>query len=134
VNGTRYRGSTKQTTQTRARQIEVRKMQEAQENGYSALPKKAPILRDFAAAVRKSFDNSSLDPDTKRYYRNGWSRIETTPLANMKLDRINGTRLQPMRSSYGQCVCGCGCDGARGSEDNAHLSASPTRRDSRCNR
>jgi hypothetical protein len=98
VNGTRYRGSTKQTTQTRARQIEVRKMQEAQENGYSALPKKAPILRDFAAAVLKSFDNSSLDPDTKRYYRNGWSRIETTPLANMKLDRINGTRLQPMRS------------------------------------
>ena len=88
VNGTRYRGSTKQTTQTRARQIEVRKMQEAQENGYSPLPRKAPILRDFAAAVLKSFDNSSLDPDTKRYYRNGWSRIETTPLANMKLDRI----------------------------------------------
>ena len=57
VNGTRYRGSTKQAIQTRARQIEVRKMQEAQENGYSPLPRKAPILRDFAAAALKMFDN-----------------------------------------------------------------------------
>src|ERR1035441_5011823 len=88
VNGTRYRGSTKQATQTRARQIEVHKMQEAQENGYTPLPKKAPILRDFAAAVLKTFDNSPLDADTKRYYRNGWGRIETTPLAGMRLDRI----------------------------------------------
>ena len=88
VNGTRYRGSTKQATQTRARQIEVRKMQEAQENGYSPLPRKAPILRDFAAAALKMFDNSSLDADTKRYYRNGWRRIENTPLAAMRLDRI----------------------------------------------
>ena len=88
VNGTRYRGSTKQATQTRARQIEVRKMQEAQENGYSPLPRKAPILRDFAAAALKMFDSSSLDTDTKRYYRNGWRRIEDTPLAGMRLDRI----------------------------------------------
>jgi integrase len=88
INGTRYRGSTKQTTETRARQIEVRKMQEAQETGYSPLPKKAPILRDFATAVLKTFDNGSLDPDTKRYYRNGWSRLVNTPVAGMRLDRI----------------------------------------------
>jgi integrase len=88
VNGTRYRGSTKQTIETRARQVEVRKMQEAQESGYSPLPRKAPILRDFAATVLKSFESSSLDPDTKRYYRNGWSRIESTLVANMRLDRI----------------------------------------------
>jgi hypothetical protein len=60
VNGNRYRGSTKQTIQTRARQVEVRKMQEAQENGYSPIPRKPPILRDFAGAVLKRFDNSSL--------------------------------------------------------------------------
>jgi integrase len=88
VNGTRYRGSTKQNTQTRARQVEVRKMQEAQENGYSSLPRKVPILRDFATAVLKTIDDSSLDSDTKRYYRNGWRRIESTPLAGMRLDRV----------------------------------------------
>jgi integrase len=88
VNGARFRGSTKQNTQTRARQVEVRKMQEAQENGYSPLPRKAPILRDFAAAVLKTLDDSSLDPDTKRYYRNGWNRIESTQLAGMRLDRV----------------------------------------------
>ena len=88
VNGTRYRGSTKQSTETRARQIEVRKMQEAQENGFSPLPKKAPILRDFAAAALKTINESSLDPDTKRYYRNGWSRLADTPLAGMRVDRI----------------------------------------------
>jgi integrase len=63
-------------------------MQEAQENGYSPVPRKPPILRDFAAAVLKRFDNSPLDPDTKRYYRNGWSRLEGTPLAGMRLDWI----------------------------------------------
>lgn len=88
VNGTRYRGSTKQTTEARARQVEVRKMQEAQESGYSPLPRKAPLLRDFADTVLKAIDESQLDPDTKRYYRNGWSRIAATPLAGMRLDRI----------------------------------------------
>ena len=88
VNGNRYRGSTKQTLQARARQAEARKMQEAQENGYSAIPRKPPILRDFAAAMLKRFDNSSLDPDTKRYYRNGWSRLEPTLPAGMRLDWI----------------------------------------------
>jgi integrase len=63
-------------------------MQEAQESGYSPIPRKPPILRDFAAAVLKRFENSSLDPDTKRYYRNGWSRLETTHLAGMRLDWI----------------------------------------------
>lgn len=88
ANGIRYRGSTKQTTQTRARQVEVRKMQEAQENGFSPLPRKPPILCDFATAVLKSFASSSLDADTRRYYRNGWNRIQATPLASMRLDRI----------------------------------------------
>jgi integrase len=45
-------------------------------------------MRDFAAAMLKTFDDSSLDADTKRYYRNGWRRIEDTPLAGMRLDRI----------------------------------------------
>jgi integrase len=88
VNGNRYRGSTKQTTQTRARQVEIHKMREAQENGYSPAPRKPPILRDFAAVVLRRFDNSSLDPDTKRYYRNGWGRLEATHLASMRLDWI----------------------------------------------
>ena len=51
VNGNRYRGSTKQTTQARAKQVEIRKMQEAQENGYSPVLRKPPILREFATAV-----------------------------------------------------------------------------------
>ncbi len=57
-------------------------------NGYSPLPRKPPILRDFAAAILKIFDNSTLDPDTKRYYRSGWSRLAKTQLADMRLDWI----------------------------------------------
>jgi integrase len=97
VNGNRYRGSTKQTTEARARHVEVRKMQEAQENGYSPLPRKAPILRDFAVVVLGKFDNSSLDPDTKRYYRNGWGRLETTPLAGMRLDWITSEAVDALQ-------------------------------------
>ena len=97
VNGNRYRGSTKQTTEARARHVEVRKMKEAQENGYSPVPRKPPILRDFAGALLKRFDNSSLDPDTKRYYRNGWSRLEATPLAGMRLDWITSEAVDTLQ-------------------------------------
>ena len=97
VNGNRFRGSTKQTIQTRARQVEVRKMQEAQETGYSPVPRKPPILRDFAAAMLKRFDNSSLDPDTKRYYRNGWCRLKAPPLAGMRLDWITSEAVDALQ-------------------------------------
>ena len=63
VNGTRYRGSTKQTTQTRARQIEVRKMQEAQENGYSALPKKALLPQRLESDRNYTTGQHEAGPD-----------------------------------------------------------------------
>ncbi|PSH03367.1 MAG: hypothetical protein CXZ00_12445 [Acidobacteria bacterium] len=99
VNGIRFRGSTKQTTETKAKQVEVRKMHEAQENGYRPFPRKPPILRDFATTVLKAVDSSALDPDTKRYYRNGWSRIASTPLANMRLDWITTEAVEAIELS-----------------------------------
>jgi site-specific recombinase XerD len=88
INGTRYRGSTKQTTKAKAKQVEVRKMQEALENGYSPILKKPPVLRDFAPAVIKGFENSALDRDTKRYYQQGWRQLRGTALTAMKLNSI----------------------------------------------
>jgi hypothetical protein len=72
-------------------------IQEAQENGYSPALTKPPILRDFATAVLKRIDNSSLDPDTNRYYRNGWSRLETTPLAGMRLNWITSEAVDDLQ-------------------------------------
>lgn len=97
VNGNRYRGSTKHTTQARAKQVEIRKMLEAQENGYSPALKKPPILRDLATTVLNRIDNSSLDPDTKHYYRNGWSRLEITPLAGMRLNWITPEAIEDLQ-------------------------------------
>jgi len=72
-------------------------MQEAQASGYSPIPRKPPFLRDFAPVVLKRFDNSPLDPDTKRYYRNGWSRLETTHLAGMRLDWITSEAVDALQ-------------------------------------
>ena len=72
-------------------------MQEAQESGYSPIPRKPPFLRDFAPVVLKRFDNIPLDPDTKRYYRNGWSRLETTHLAGMRLDWITSEAVDALQ-------------------------------------
>src|SRR5271166_3934363 len=66
ANGTRYRGSTKQSTQARARHVEVRKMQQAQENGFFPLPSMRldRITTDEIAAVQldgsPSWQNQAL--------------------------------------------------------------------------
>ncbi len=57
--------------------------------GSSAVPAKARTLREFSARFFQWVDNTHrLKPNTRRYYRYGWKRLKSTPLAGMRLDAI----------------------------------------------
>ena len=89
AGGKRYRCSTKQSTESKARQFESTLMANIRERGSTAVPAKAPTLREFSARFFQWVDNTHrLKPNTRRYYRYGWKRLKSTPLAGMRLDAI----------------------------------------------
>lgn len=102
VAGERYRGSTKQTTQTRAEKFEALMMVDARDGRLST--SKIPRLIDFSSRFLKWVEECRLDSDTKRYYRNGWRMLEKTKLAGMNLSGISNDDVEALgpaeHSSY----------------------------------
>jgi integrase len=87
INGRRYRGTTKATTETKAEQVLKRLIAAAQQG---QLQESRRVLRmcELEPRFTKFVGGSSLDPDTKRYYKQGWALLEKTPLSKMRIDRI----------------------------------------------
>ena len=83
------RGSTRESSESRARKVESKLMAEAEKGGPSAVLRRAPLLSDFAPRFLSWVDQSrGLAPKTRRYYRVGWAKISETRLIGMTLDRI----------------------------------------------
>lgn len=88
VRGERFRGSTKETNESRARKIAALKFAEACENS-DPLPKKAPTLRQVSKRFLEWVDSARIEPKTKTYYNDGWRLLSTTPILGLRLDAIN---------------------------------------------
>lgn len=99
VGGERYRGCTGETVLSRARKIECIRFAEARDQRCSILPRKAPLLSDFATKFLQWVETSEIEPRSKAYYRNGWRQIQPTPLSGMRLDRITNDEVQALRLS-----------------------------------
>jgi integrase len=89
IDGKRYRGSTQESTLSRARQVESILITRARE-GSGLLQRRKPMtLREFSgrflAFVR---DSNRLQPKSKDYYENGWDVMGDQPIAGMRIDRI----------------------------------------------
>lgn len=87
VRGERYRGSTKEANQARAAKIAGLKLTQATE-GTDPLPRKAPVLREYARDFLKWVDEARREEKTKIYYRDGWRLLSGTELAGMRLNQI----------------------------------------------
>ena len=87
VRGERYRGSTKETNEARAAKIAGLKLTQATE-GNDPLPRKAPVLREYARDFLKWVDEARREEKTKIYYRDGWRLLSATELAGMRLNQI----------------------------------------------
>jgi hypothetical protein len=89
VAGKRFRGSTRQTSESRARKVESRLIAKAEQSGPSAVLRRAPLLSVFGPRFLSWVnDGRGLAANTRRYYRLGWQRITETQLMGMTLDRI----------------------------------------------
>jgi integrase len=89
VDGTRYRGSTKQTTESKARQFESTLIAEIRAGIPAAVRGKAPLLRDYSTRFLDWVDNTTdLKPATRKYYRYGVGELLATSLGGMRLDAI----------------------------------------------
>jgi hypothetical protein len=97
VAGRRQRGTTRQTSESRARKVESKLMEVAERRGPSAVLRRAPSLCDFAPRFLKWVDHARhLAPKTRRYYRVGWKQICSTPLMRMNLDCITTKELDSL--------------------------------------
>lgn len=96
VGGKRFRGSTKEKTKTRAAAKAALIMAQAMD-GNDPLPRKIPVLEDFAVRFFEWVATTSLEPKTKIYYRTGWRLLSGTPIAKMKLNFITGDDISALR-------------------------------------
>jgi len=87
VRGERFRGSTKETNETRASMIASIRLNAAMQ-GSDPLPGKVPTLRAFSRRFLEWVDQAKLAPKTETYYKNGWRLLAATKLAGMRLDKI----------------------------------------------
>jgi integrase len=89
IDGKRVRKSTKQTTKYLATQIENDALTEARAKGVDALNRKAPTLAEFSTEFLKFIEeDQGIEPETRRFYRHGWTLLAKTKLASMKMDAI----------------------------------------------
>lgn len=89
VAGIRYRGSTGETTQARARMVEAELITKARNKQLPAGMRKSPMFLDFAEEFTDHIDNTRLMPDSKRYYKIGLATLKKKPLAHMRIDQIS---------------------------------------------
>ena len=96
VRGERYRGSTKETNQTRAQKAASLKLT-AVIKGNDPLDKKPPTLREFSKDFLQWVETGRLESDSRRYYRNGWRLLEQTKIAAMRMDQITKDEVEKLK-------------------------------------
>jgi site-specific recombinase XerD len=96
VRDERYRGSTKETIETRAQKAASLKPAAAIK-GSDPLDRKPPTLRQYASDFLRWVGTGRLESDTRRYYRNGWRLLEQTKIAGMRMDLITKDEVEKLQ-------------------------------------
>jgi site-specific recombinase XerC len=89
VRGRRYRGSTQETKSARAAKAASLKLASVIE-GTDPLPSKPSVLSEFAERFDTWIEDGRLEEKTKKFYRNGWRLLKSTPVAMLRVDQITG--------------------------------------------
>jgi hypothetical protein len=96
VRGERYRGSTKETNETRAQKAAALKLA-ATIKGSDPLDRKPPTLREYSKDFLQWVETGRLEADSRRYYRNGWRLLEQTNIAGMRMDQITKDEVEKLQ-------------------------------------
>lgn len=89
VAGIRHRGTTKQKTQARAKEVEAGLVLKAVNKQLPASTRKAPTFLEFDKEFTEHVEKSRLMPGTVQYYKTGIETLKKKPLAQMRIDQIN---------------------------------------------
>lgn len=92
IEGRKYRGSTHETKEAKAKTYESLYRAKVVEAGSTMPVRKAPTLYEFSKRFLAYVDDrvaaNDLDTDTQRHYKNGWRMLSATPIVNRKIDQI----------------------------------------------
>lgn len=96
VAGKRHRGSTRQSSESKARRVESKLISRAEQMGSSVVLRRAPLLSVFAPRFLNWVERApGLAPNSRRY-QVGWARIAETRLTEMTLDRITNEEVDSL--------------------------------------
>ncbi|MDR5729211.1 MAG: tyrosine-type recombinase/integrase [Terriglobia bacterium] len=96
VRGERYRGSTKETNETRAQKAAALKLAAAIK-GSDPLDRKPPTVGEYSKDFLQWVETGRLEADSRRYYRNGWRLLDKTKIAGMRMDRITKDEVEKLQ-------------------------------------
>ena len=96
VRGERYRGSTKETNETRAQKAAALKLA-ATIKGSDPLDRKPPTLREYSKDFLQWVETGRLEADSRRYYRNGWRLLGQTKIVGMRMDQITKDEVEKLQ-------------------------------------
>ena len=96
VRGERYRGSTKETNETRAQKAAALKLADAIK-GSDPLDRKPPTLRDHSKDFLQWVETGRLESDSRRYYRNGWRLLKQTKIAGKRMDQVTKDEVEKLQ-------------------------------------
>lgn len=89
IDGNRMRKSTKQTDRYLAGLVMNDEISKARTQGVDAVVRKSPVLSEFSVQFLQWVEDAhSIEPETRRYYRNGWRLLKETKLAEKRMDKI----------------------------------------------
>jgi integrase len=109
VNGQRIRKSTKQTKRSAAQEAAMLMLREAQSDPVPAPVelKAIPTIEQFAEETFLPFlKNCTLDPDTVRWYKNGWRLLKATGY-NVALDEVCSSDVDTLKVPGGPSNMNC---------------------------
>ena len=95
--GNRYRGSTGETSRTRAKRVEALLLFQVREKRGFIQTNRIPILSELALKFLDWVKASTLEPATKRYYQYGWRMLQKTEIVGMRLDHISTDAAEVLR-------------------------------------
>jgi site-specific recombinase XerD len=106
IRGHRYRGSTQETKAVRASNVAGLIFAQVVE-GTDRLPNKPTRLDELATRFQAWIADARLEPKTKTYYRNGWRMLNTTAVANMRVDDITADCIDRLKFSGSSANANC---------------------------
>jgi len=99
IDGRRHRGTTKESVLSRARIIEAKLMNEANQLKPN-VQRRTLTLAEFSKRFLDWVSKSRLEPESKKYYQSGWRMLAETPISYVRLAHITTDEAEVLRFKH----------------------------------